>query len=495
MKKHSSQFHLPWLKSSSLPELTAWLGKKYALTQSPPYSRQLVFWDSFDWRLWRHGLVCFTEERLLHLADFNGKAAAEPLPLAAEPPSSWQELPDSELRQNLAALLQTRALLRQGEFSGTASSLSLMSWKGKTAALALLTETEQGCLLEFRAAPGAGRAFQRLARRLKRHCGSLRQAAAKEQLEAALANTGQLPGGSQFAPQLEPDMDCRQAAKRICLQLLDILRRNQPGVADNTDCEFLHDYRVALRRTRSALNLFKEDLEPEGAARFSAAFKALGLLTGPPRDLDVQLLTAEDSRARLPELLHPGLDSFFAGLTAQRAAEQDKLAQRLNAPEQEELLRGWQSWLEEEGKSGRPAGKTARRILSRRFARLLRALRSADSDAADAELHRLRIEVKKLRYALEFFCSLFPAAEMDWLTGLLKQLQDSLGLANDLAVQEALLARQLAAGLESGAATAVGGLLADLRQRREQARAGLRESFQLFLCRDKMKRARQLLEG
>ncbi len=108
--------------------------------------------------------------------------------MADVPPASWQHLSDSELRQSLAAILQTRALLKQGEFSGTASGLRLMSWKGKAAALVLLTETEQGCLLEFRAAPGAGRVFQRLAHRLKRRCGSVRQAAAKEQLEAALAS-------------------------------------------------------------------------------------------------------------------------------------------------------------------------------------------------------------------------------------------------------------------------------------------------------------------
>ncbi len=69
MKKYPARFHLPWLKSSFLPELTTWLGKKYALTQSPPCPRRLVFWDSFDWRLWQNNLVCFTENGLLHLTD------------------------------------------------------------------------------------------------------------------------------------------------------------------------------------------------------------------------------------------------------------------------------------------------------------------------------------------------------------------------------------------------------------------------------------------
>ena len=161
-------------------------------------------------------------------------------------------------------------------------------------------------------------------------------------------------------------MASRTAAKLICRNLLAALRRNEQGVAEDIDIEFLHDFRVAARRVRSVFALLGDALEPDVRSRFSAAFKELGKMSGIVRDLDVQRLAAAESRARLPEMLHDGLDSLFAELAAKRAAAQQALAVWLTAPQQQDMLRAWEEYLEQEDAEGgrKMIGKAAGKIIN-----------------------------------------------------------------------------------------------------------------------------------
>ena len=74
---------------------------------------------------------------------------------------------------------------------------------------------------------------------------------------------------------------------------------NVPGTIASIDTEFLHDLRVAVRRTRSILKLAGDVLPDNLAERFQPEFKWLGDLTTPVRDLDVYLLELDTMAARL----------------------------------------------------------------------------------------------------------------------------------------------------------------------------------------------------
>ena len=108
-------------------------------------------------------------------------------------------------------------------------------------------------------------------------------------------------------------MPAGQAAATILLRLLDTIEANVGGVLADTDTEFLHDLRVAVRRTRSALKLFGDALTGEVTGSevgfFAAEFKWVGDLTTPVRDLDVHLLDFDDTarwlRAAKPDDLEP----------------------------------------------------------------------------------------------------------------------------------------------------------------------------------------------
>ena len=81
------------------------------------------------------------------------------------------------------------------------------------------------------------------------------------------------------------------AAGRIALNALaEIAEANLPGTLDDLDTEFLHDLRVSIRRARSVLRELDGVFEPTARARLREDLKWAQQLTGPTRDLDVQLL-------------------------------------------------------------------------------------------------------------------------------------------------------------------------------------------------------------
>ena len=117
---------------------------------------------------------------------------------------------------------------------------------------------------------------------------------------------------------------------------------------------------------------------------------------------------------------------------------------------------------------------------------MLRAGLALEATTADAEVHRLRIQCKKLRYAIEFFSSLYPKEEIQTVVRHLKQVQDILGNFNDLSVQQAMLRQALdslpvvTAGERLAMAAALGGLQQSLFQEQQALRTHFSEAFAQF---------------
>ncbi|MCI5120519.1 MAG: CHAD domain-containing protein [Candidatus Electrothrix sp. AUS4] len=162
----------------------------------------------------------------------------------------------------------------------------------------------------------------------------------------------------------------------------------------------------------------------------------------------------------------------------------------LRAPQYKAIIKDWKKYLQQKKKSGAkeattPIGKMANSIIRKRLARVLRDGQAIDADSPDESLHRLRIQGKKLRYSLEFFSSLYPAREMKTLIKQLKNLQNNLGLFNDLSVQQDMLNTYLG-GLQPGSGkakkmgAAIGGLLTNLYHEQQQIRSEFEETFRCF---------------
>jgi hypothetical protein len=192
-------------------------------------------------------------------------------------------------------------------------------------------------------------------------------------LADALRAIGRRPGdySNKVDAPITATMPAPQAAAAILLRLLDTIEVNVPGVLHDTDTEFLHDLRVAVRRTRSALKLFgdvlteqkegKARLTADEVARFAAEFKWVGDLTTPTRDLDVHLLgfeeTARTLRAAKPDALEP----FRDYLAQRRVREYRALARGLRSPRFTALMTQWRVVLTKVQRPLLPQDKKSRR--------------------------------------------------------------------------------------------------------------------------------------
>ena len=174
----------------------------------------------------------------------------------------------------------------------------------------------------------------------------------------ALSAVGRRPGdySNKVDAPITTATPAAEAAAIILLRLLETIEVNVAGVLRDTDTEFLHDLRVSVRRTRSALKLFgdaltgpavaaKGRLTEDDVARFAAEFKWVGDLTTPTRDLDVHLLgfeeTAQTLRAAKPDDLEP----FRAYLGQRRVREFRALARGLRSPRFTQLTQEWRAAL------------------------------------------------------------------------------------------------------------------------------------------------------
>ena len=279
------------------------------------------------------------------------------------------------------------------------------------------------------------------------------------------------------------DQTAFEAATALIAHFISLARQTEAGIVADRNLEFLHEYRVALRKIRSVLSLFRGTYESARTANLKARFAAIVAATGPVRDLDVYLLEKPTFYALVPKPLHPGLDAMFATLAQDRQAAWVKLVRYLGSraylqdmtdlgavfADRALLARGPQADL--------AADDFATTLIWKRY-RKMRKIACAIGPNSDASaVHALRIQGKKLRYLIEFFAPLFAAAKVKPLLKPLKALQDHLGKVNDCAVQQVTLQRFLTEagtapqGANLALAQSVAALSGALHQRQHKERA------------------------
>jgi inorganic triphosphatase YgiF len=241
---------------------------------------------------------------------------------------------------------------------------------------------------------------------------------------------------------LDPDMTVEAALQKIGRSCLAQLLRNEPAVL-SAQPEGVHQMRVAVRRLRSAISSLKKFLPQDDVRWVTEELRWLGGTLGPARNLDVfaaELVPL--ARTGLPD--EPGWGDLAAALHRMRVAAYDQikeavLSQRYTA-NMLRLLRwfegsGWRrhSASDELDAMTSPIGAMAPSVLDRRRRKVRRRGKGFGS-LAPRERHKLRIAVKKLRYTIELFGSLFDKDGLERFVGRLKRLQSDLGYGNDVRV-------------------------------------------------------------
>ncbi len=230
---------------------------------------------------------------------------------------------------------------------------------------------------------------------------------------------------------LSPEEGARVVALGLLSEASEAARRLVAGADD----EVLHDFRVALRRLRSALRALRPWLEESVAPRHERRLRRLARSTNAARDAEVQLAWLATRRAELgSERLRAGLDLLIERLEPRRRAGPGpaRLARRYRRAA--EKLRRRLRKLDRIDASGDPSEASLGAVLATLVGERIEALRErmhAIRDAADQEaVHRARIEGKRLRYLLEPLRGL-PRADARETVDRLKRLQDVLGELHD----------------------------------------------------------------
>jgi len=236
-------------------------------------------------------------------------------------------------------------------------------------------------------------------------------------------------------------------ATRIVLRfLLQVMMVNEENLEKDLDTEVLHDYRVALRRTRSVLSQMKRVFPREIVRRFRKDLSSVGKISNRLRDLDVYLLNEDSFRKMLPASLRDDIDPLFDHMRRKRSRIFREVIRRGKSRRYRKLFQEWDEFLRKPGTdfptapdAALPIRDVAQRRIRKKYERVLREGKRVLEDPKGEGLHLLRIECKELRYLLEFFSGLFPRRKVRVLIGQLKKLQDLLGSYNDLSVQEQYL--------------------------------------------------------
>lgn len=231
---------------------------------------------------------------------------------------------------------------------------------------------------------------------------------------------------------------------------LDYLASWEQAARSWDDIEGVHQTRVTLRRMRSALTVFRPAVPPAVTQAWSEEMQWAGGELGLARDLDVFITEGLD-RVR-GKLAIPGEEKLTALAERQRKLAYEQVRAMLDSERYARFRQGFADWLATHGWRGgelKPrsikrlesrAVPFARKVLDKRERQVLEAGANVNPDSAQ-EMHRLRIECKKLRYAAEFFTPIFRGME-DFIRQM-KGLQDLLGVLNDVAVMGHLFDRML----------------------------------------------------
>lgn len=224
------------------------------------------------------------------------------------------------------------------------------------------------------------------------------------------------------------------ALHHITAACLDHLHCNYEGAAFSEDPEYIHQMRVALRRLRAALRLFRPQLPPGMEAEVKSDLMDVMKSLADARDLDVLL---QEIITPVVQTMpgEPRIEALAAAAASRRQAARASAVAHLRSPHYGNAVLRVMAELERMP-ADRPAAADLRSFVPRQLGKLHRrviALAQAADVADPPSLHRLRIGIKRLRYATEFFAPLLQAHRTSTLTWRLANLQDRLGQLNDLA--------------------------------------------------------------
>ena len=484
------------------------LAARLQIADAVQCERDRIYYDTFDGLLRDAGLILIHVDGALSVASQDSGIVRASLPMPAPTkPLLARELSPGPLRDTLLPVTDVRALLPLVHLHSHERLLTVIDDEGKTVVRLALEETglvgSRGPAAALRprlritGIRGYDKELRRVHEALVVELGF--KPADQPLLDEAVRAAGGVPGGlpTKAALPLSPDERSDAAAAAVLRGMLEVIEANLDGTIADIDTEFLHDLRVAVRRSRSVQRELKLAFGPVELAHYRGEFRWLQQATSDVRDLDVHVLEFDSMRALVPESMRDDLDPLLRVLRARRVKARRAMVGALRSRRTATLLSDWGSFLDgleatsgaERPDAARPIGEVSGERIRKVYRRMLRMGGAIDDSSPAEAYHELRKKGKELRYLLELFgVPLYPEEVAKPMIKTLKGLQDVLGRHQDREVQISLL-RSL--GPEVGdapggevALMAIGALVARLGEDERAARGEFAGRFAEFASPD-----------
>ncbi len=334
--------------------------------------------------------------------------------------------------------------------------------------------------------PGPGGDLEHFARRLSELSGW--RIIAESKLERALAMADVPPPClDEEDLDIRPDDTCAEAARRVLRRHWGRYVWNDPGTRAGLDPEALHDMRVATRRLRAAWLIFGPCL-PSSAERAFGSLRWIARSMGLVRDLDVQIESLRHAGRIVHPRHWPAVEGLVGRLERRRQVARRGLLRALETDRHRDMALGFDRMLAADSEPAgaacaeEPVARISAEVLQVRARKVFRSLRRLHPESPDDDLHALRILIKKLRYAFEFFGPIL-GKQARKVVARLAGVQDLLGVHQDAAIMCELLARLAVANpADSEMQGAARALAALYRRRQQEQRNALPEAMSGDLC-------------
>lgn len=262
-------------------------------------------------------------------------------------------------------------------------------------------------------------------------------------LEADQAKSELLPyPGLLESPGVLVEDTLAEAGRKVMRYHFARMLSYEGGTRLGENIEELHKMRVATRRMRAAFLVFGDSYQPQSIKYYLKGLRATGRVLGQVRDLDVFIEKANKYQEAQPEGHSDDLAPLINYWIQKRDSAREKLVSYLGSEQYHSFKRKFNVFLHTSGSGAKPIQKSAPspsrvyELAPVMVYSCLASVRSYDPFLVDAKietLHALRIEIKKLRYSIEFFQEVMGADSSSVISDL-KMMQDHLGNLNDAQV-------------------------------------------------------------
>lgn len=481
--------------------MLAGLEQRARLVREPTRHIERVVYETFDWRFLaadsvlehrRSGEESLLVWRSISTGEVLGQVAVDDIPRFV-----WH-LPYSPVVDRLSRVTDVRAIVALVTLDSEIELLRLVDDDGKTLARLTLDRAtvrdgpRLPAILELAPVRGYRSEARSITDLLAAQITLVPER--DDPVTLALRAVGFAPGSysSKLRLALDTESSAHEAWTEVLRALFAMMQANESGLRGDVDSEFLHDFRVAVRRTRSVLSDAKKILAPDGRDWARDEFRWIGQITSPPRDADVFLLSLPEFESALPPERRSDLKPFASFLEDERQAAHTDLVAALDSERYRDLVIRWRDALDAgpadvatAPDAFEPAVVVAGHRIRRAHRRVIRDGRRINDNSHPEELHELRKDAKRLRYLLECFGSLYPTDLVTPVVRELKALQDVLGDYQDSQVQAGAIERSGQELIEKRGAPAttllaMGSIVEHLDARGRAAREHFSHRFEQF---------------